>query len=179
MASADIKVTFQEPKELGEIHLDKKDIVRVVSTAVGRLAVVMRSNAPYLHGNLRRGIVPSPTAEKSASPYKVVYDVYWDERMNPIFVKKSKSGRRYYYPASQEYGFMIRHYVQKTKPAHFYKTFSPSSSLYYARNRRKGYVPSREKHVPGKYYMSTSLVEYVPVMDKDFEKLIEEALSND
>mgnify|MGYP006872977164 CR=1 FL=1 len=82
-------------------------------TASG-LVSVTRTAAPVytgppkrgvVSGALRRGIVPSPLAERSAVPGKVVYDVYMDSGMNDTFVKYSKNGTRYYYPASQEYGF--------------------------------------------------------------------------
>lgn len=150
MAEGGFVIRVKSPEQLGKIQLKKDDIVRLVSSSAGKLAAVMRSSAPVytgparagvVPGALRRGIVPSPVAEKSASPYKTVYEVYWDEKMNGTFVKVAKSGKRYYYPASQEYGFRTKRGL-----------------------------------VPGKYFMSGSLVAYVPVMDAEIDRLVEEAL---
>ena len=150
MAEELLTVRVVTPEQLGKIQLRHDDIVRLISGSAGQLAAVMRTNAPVYTGRpradvvpgaLRRGIVPSPLAEKTASPYKVVYEVYWDEKMNGTFVKLARSGKRYYYPASQEYGFR-----------------------------------TRRGRVSGRFFMSNSLVAYVPVVDKQIEKLVEEAL---
>lgn len=45
---------------------------------------------------------------------KVVFDVTFDAAMNDKFVKLTKTGKRYYYPASQEYGFRIGRTRRKT-----------------------------------------------------------------
>lgn len=68
---------------------------------------VARRAAPKKSGDLRRGIVLSPFVERTSLPGKAVYNVTFDEKMNDVFVKYSKSGKRYYYPASQEYGFHV------------------------------------------------------------------------
>lgn len=68
---------------------------------------VTRRAAPKKSGDLRRGIVLSPFVERTSLPGKAVYNVTFDEKMNDVFVKHSKSGKRYYYPASQEYGFHV------------------------------------------------------------------------
>lgn len=65
-----------------------------------------RSNAPVDSGDLKKGIVLK--GEKSRTKGKKVYDVVMDRNMNDVYVKVSKSGKRSYYPASQEYGFMTR-----------------------------------------------------------------------
>jgi hypothetical protein len=57
-------------------------------------------------GSLRRGIVLK--GERSKVKGKKVYQVTMDAKMNDTFVKKSKAGIRYYYPASQEYGFRTK-----------------------------------------------------------------------
>lgn len=67
----------------------------------------IRTNAPHRSGDLRRGLMVAPGREKTAVPGKVVNDIVFDRAMNDTFVKMSRSGKRYYYPASQEYGFRI------------------------------------------------------------------------
>lgn len=57
-------------------------------------------------GDLRKGIILK--GEKSKTKGKKVYQVTMDSGMNDRFVKITKSGKRYYYPASQEYGFRLR-----------------------------------------------------------------------
>jgi hypothetical protein len=44
--------------------------------------------------------------EKTRIRGKKVFDITFDSSMNDIFVKESKTGKRAYYPASMEYGFM-------------------------------------------------------------------------
>lgn len=78
----------------------------VYQSALG-LSYRVRTRAPKRTGDLRSGIIASPWAERSATPGKVVYDVCFDAHMNNTFVKFSKKNKRYYYPASQEYGFRI------------------------------------------------------------------------
>lgn len=103
---------------LGEITLDiplleLSDVSQVSETVMSplvkasseTLADRIRANAPSRTGDLRRGIVVSPAAERSADPAKIVRDVYIDASMNDKFVKTTRDGKRYYYPASQEYGF--------------------------------------------------------------------------
>lgn len=135
---------------LEKLRLDTSTTVRFVQTAAGRLAAIMRTNAPKLSGDLRSGIIPSPWQEKTAVPGKVVHEVYFDEGMNDTFVKISKAGKRYYYPASQEYGFRIAN--QSTLP---------------------GKAPKRTK-VTGKYFMRDTTVEYAPAFIAGAEELVEE-----
>ena len=65
-----------------------------------------RANAPVDTGELRDGIILK--REKTRVRGKAVYDVMMDPAKNDIFVKTTKDGKRYYYPASQEYGFLTR-----------------------------------------------------------------------
>ena len=89
--------------------------------AADNAAAAARSFAPIKTGDLRRGIVPRGVLEKSQNPAKVGYDVWMDPKLNNVFVKMARSGvykkgrrkgqvkyQRYYYPASQEYGFRTR-----------------------------------------------------------------------
>lgn len=63
-----------------------------------------RKNAPEDTGELKKGIVLK--AERRTKIGKKVYDIMMDPAKNDLFVKYTKDGTRYYYPASQEYGFM-------------------------------------------------------------------------
>lgn len=103
---------------LGEIsleipQLDLTDAARVsetvmhplVKASADTLAERIRAKAPNRTGTLARGIIVSPAAERSTDPVKIVRDIYFDASMNDAFVKTSMEGERYYYPASQEYGF--------------------------------------------------------------------------
>lgn len=94
----------------------------------------IRTNAPYRTGDLQRGLMVAPGIEKTVTPGKVVNDIVFDRAMNGTFVKLSRSGKRYYYPASQEYGFRIGRV--KRKPG-----------LYYMRNTSAEYFHEHEEVV--------------------------------
>lgn len=126
--------------DLADVRKEMTQIQRIVQTATGALAAMIRTNAPRKSGDLIKGIVPSPWEENSAYPGKIVRQVYMDARMNDTFVKVTKSGKRYYYPASQEFGFRI---VRRS-------TIS----------RRN--TPSRSAKVPGKFFMRDTFIAYVP-----------------
>lgn len=63
-----------------------------------------KANAPEDTGDLKGGIIMKP--ERRTKMGKKVFDIKLDPAKNDIFVKETKSGVRYYYPASMEYGFM-------------------------------------------------------------------------
>jgi len=63
-----------------------------------------KKNAPVDTGELKHGIIMKK--ERKTKPGKAVYDIMMDPAMNDVFVKESKEGKRAYYPASQEYGFL-------------------------------------------------------------------------
>lgn len=65
-----------------------------------------KRQAPVLTGNLRSGL--KLLGERSSKKGKKVYEITLNPAMNDIFVKVSKSGKRAYYPASQEYGFKAK-----------------------------------------------------------------------
>lgn len=74
------------------------------ATKVKRMA---RMLAPKKTGALRRGIVVRPQKERTRYKGKAVKDVWMDPAMSDTFAKYS-NGKRYYYPSSQEYGFITR-----------------------------------------------------------------------
>lgn len=94
----------------------------------------IRTNAPYRSGDLQRGLIVAPGHEKTATEGKIVNDIVFDAGMNDTFVKISKAGNRYYYPASQEYGFRIRR--GKRVPG-----------LYYMRDTAAEFFPEHEETV--------------------------------
>lgn len=78
-----------------------------VKKSATKVAQLARKNAPRRTGAMRKGIKVRSRKEKTQKG-KVVYDVWMDREMNDSFVKTSRSGKRYYYPGSQEYGFRTR-----------------------------------------------------------------------
>lgn len=94
----------------------------------------IRTNAPYRSGDLRSGLRVAPGKERTAIHGKVVNDIVFDRGMNDTFVKVSSSGKRYYYPASQEYGFRISR--GRKVPG-----------LYYMRNTSAEYFAEHEENV--------------------------------
>lgn len=63
-----------------------------------------KQNAPVDEGNLKSGLIMK--AERRVKVGKKVYDIMLDPAKNDLFVKTSAAGKRSYYPASQEYGYM-------------------------------------------------------------------------
>ena len=140
----------------------RKEIVQIqglVESAAGTLAVRIRTNAPKKSGDLIAGIVPSPWEENSNYPGKIVRQVYMDAGMNDTFVKVSKAGKRYYYPASQEFGFDI---ARRT-------TLTPKQSAAF------GAAPRRNR-VPGKFFMNDTFIDYIPAFQKEAEAFVDKVV---
>ena len=136
----------------------RKEIVQIqglVESSAGTLAVRIRTNAPKKSGDLISGIVPSPWEENSKYPGKIVRQVYMDAGMNDTFVKVSKSGKRYYYPASQEFGFQI----------------SNRTTL-----AVRGQAAPRRNRVPGKFFMNDTFIDYIPAFQKEAEALVDKVV---
>ena len=146
--------------DLANVRAEMDGIRRIVRTAAGALAAQIRTNAPKKSGDLIKGIVPSPWEEKSAYPGKIVRQVYMDAGMNDVFVKMTKNGKRYYYPASQEFGFRLSRR----------STLTPHQSAVYK-------TAARRNRVPGKYFMRDTFVEYVPTFAKDVERFVDEVIA--
>lgn len=112
-------------------RLSEAEIEGPVRRSASGLLYRFRSNAPYRTGTLQSGLMVAPGIEKTSTPGKVVNDIVFDRAMNGSFVKMSKSGKRYYYPASQEYGFRIGR--TRRKPG-----------LYYMRDTAAAYYTEHE-----------------------------------
>lgn len=147
-------------RDLGDVRREITQIRELVETSAGKLAVLVRTKAPVRTGDLVSGIVPSPWEENSKYPGKIVRQVYMDFKMNDTFVKMSKSGKRYYYPASQEYSFRIANRTALT---------AKQASAY-------GIAP-RHDRVPGKYFMRDSAIAYVPAFEAEVKTLVEKVVS--
>lgn len=115
-------------------RISASEIEGPVRKSATGLTYRIRTNAPYRFGDLQRGIIPSAYAERTAAPDKVVYDIFMDPKMNDTFIKFTKSGKRYYYPASQEYGFRIGR--ARKQPG-----------LYYMRDTAVEFFPEHEQIV--------------------------------
>lgn len=145
--------------DLSDVRKEISEIQRIVHTATGALAARIRTKAPKKSGDLIKGIIPSPWEENSTYPGKIVRQVYMDAAMNDTFVKMTKNGKRYYYPASQEFGFRI---IRRS-------TLTPKQSAAY------GTAPRRNR-VPGKFFMNDTFVEYIPVFAEAVEKLMDKVV---
>ena len=87
--------------------LPQKVVTKAAQKAIRLpLAAAKRGGWVDQTGSLRRGIVKK--AERTRAQGKKVYQVTFDSKMNDTFVKIAKNGTRYYYPASQEYGFRTK-----------------------------------------------------------------------
>lgn len=96
-------------KELQKAFKELNKVPQTVATRAARAGASVaykdaKANAPIDEGNLQRGIVMKK--ERRVKLGKAVYDIKFDPAKNDIFVKETKEGTRYYYPASMEYGFM-------------------------------------------------------------------------
>lgn len=63
-----------------------------------------KANAPVDTGDLKGALILK--GERRTVQGKKVYDVMVDPAKNDLFVKVSQAGKRSYYPASQEYGWI-------------------------------------------------------------------------
>lgn len=145
--------------DLADVRKEIVQIQSLVQSAAGTLAVRIRTKTPRKSGDLISGIVPSPWEENSKYPGKIVRQVYMDAGMNDTFVKVTKNGKRYYYPASQEFGFDIARR----------STLTPKQSAAY------GAAPRRTR-VPGKFFMNDTFIDYIPVFEKNVELLIDKVV---
>lgn len=121
----------------------------IVQANAERVAAYARALAPSRSGALRMGIIPSEWEENSKNPFKIGRQVYMDHRMNETFVKLRKDGKRYYYPASQEYGFLVR---------------SNNGSM---------------RKIPGKHFLKASRDAVSPAFSADMEAFVEEVMQHD
>lgn len=145
--------------DLADVRKEIIQIQSLVQTAAGTLAVRIRTKAPKKSGDLIAGIIPSPWEENSKYPGKIVRQVYMDAGMNDTFVKVTKNGKRYYYPASQEFGFKIARR----------STLTPKQSAVYN-------AAPRRTRVPGKFFMNDTFIDYVPVFEKDVQILVDKVV---
>lgn len=88
-------------------RVSEAEIEGSVRDSANALLSRTKAAAPYRLGHLRAGLIVAPGREKSKTYGKVVNDIVFDAAMNDVFVKMSKAGKRYYYPASKEYGFRV------------------------------------------------------------------------
>lgn len=125
-------VLYHDLKALG--RMSDAEIEGAVRQSATGLLFRTRANAPHRFGDLRSGLIVAPGHERTSAFGKIVNDIVFDAGMNDTFVKMSKAGKRYYYPASQEYGFRIGR--GRRKPG-----------LYYMRDTAAAYYFEHEEHV--------------------------------
>lgn len=143
-----ITVELQDGQRMAIRRASTDKVSEAVRMSAGKLVSLTRTAAPVKTGALRRGIVVSPVAERNATPGKTVYDVYMDDKMNDTFVKYSK-GKRYYYPASQEYGF-------RTTPG----------------------PRGQSRRVPGRYFLKNTSVSYYDAHEAAVAEAVEKLLED-
>jgi HK97 gp10 family phage protein len=105
-------------KKLGE--LPQKCVTKAARKGSKIALNSAKQNAPVDTGSLKRGL--SQKGERTKTKGKKVYQVTFNKGMNDVFTTESKSGKRGYYPAAQEYGFFARngryipgfHYMKKS-----------------------------------------------------------------
>lgn len=103
------KSDIQGMKELERAIKQMGKVPQKVATKAARAGASIalkaaKNNAPVDSGELKRGIILK--GERRVKIGKKMYDVMMDPAKNDIFVKMSAEGKRSYYPASQEYGYM-------------------------------------------------------------------------
>ena len=103
------KSDIQGMKELEKAIKQMGKVPQKVGTKAARAGASIalkaaKNNAPVDSGELKRGIILK--GERRVKIGKKMYDVMMDPAKNDIFVKMSAEGKRSYYPASQEYGYM-------------------------------------------------------------------------
>lgn len=102
---SEIKGVKELEKAFKRLRKVPQTVVTQAARAGARIPLrAAKSNAPVDTGALRDGIIMKK--ERRVKFGKAVYDIMMDPAKNNIFVKTTKDGIRYYYPASQEYGFM-------------------------------------------------------------------------
>lgn len=91
-------------KDISKLErMPQKQITKGARKGANVILKQARANAPKLTGTMRKGIYLK--AEKSRRGKKVFQITF---RSKPEFVKVTKDGTRYFYPASQEFGFRTR-----------------------------------------------------------------------
>ena len=83
----------------------KKQITPAVRKAMKPVLQVAKSKAPKDTRALSKNL--KLMGERSRTPGKKVYQVGLDKAKNDIFAKISTTGKRSYYPASQEHGWRL------------------------------------------------------------------------
>jgi len=109
MARVDFKIEGMKElertiRELGK--LPQKCVTPAAKKGARIALKAAKAKAPFLTGALEEGIILK--GEKLRKRGKKVYQVTMNPAMNDVFVKTTKDGKRYYYPASMEYGFITR-----------------------------------------------------------------------
>lgn len=127
-----LTVTITNPEILDKLRIQQDRLDAAVLDALDPALSMVRLRAPvgrdimrrdregnpvpHYGGSLRRGIIRVPLhrsgLEQSRKPGKAVGEIAMNRDMNDTFASYVRSGpnagKRYYYPASQEFGFLHR-----------------------------------------------------------------------
>ena len=96
--------------------IPKKIITKSTRKGAREVLLAARANAPKDTGILRRALYVK--GERSKNKLKKVFEVTFNKKYNDKLVKISKEGKRSYYPASIEYGFITKSGA-KTQGVHY------------------------------------------------------------
>lgn len=86
--------------------LPQRVVTKVAKAGANIDLKATKAHAPMLTGVLKKAL--KLIAERTSKKGKKVYEVTFNPDANNALVKVSKSGKRSYYPASQEFGFIAR-----------------------------------------------------------------------
>jgi len=105
---ADISELAEFKKAVAKVGgLPQKVLTASVRKGANVVLKSVRANAPVgKTGNLKRAITLK--AERNRQKGRKFFQVTFNKKYNEQLVKVSKKGKRSYYPASQEYGFLTK-----------------------------------------------------------------------
>lgn len=124
MAAVDLDISDIRDLELAAKAIGgvtKKQLTPAVRKAMKPVLQAARDAAPVDTGALKKGVILK--GEKNKPPLKKVFEVTMDKKKNDVFVKgldADGEGKRAYYPASQECGFLKKN-GGKVPGKHFLK----------------------------------------------------------
>jgi HK97 gp10 family phage protein len=105
-------------RRLGQVPQKVANKSARAGAAIARKAA--KGNAPVDTGQLKKNIVMRVEKSRAVRVGKKVYGIMINSKKTDLFAKFSKTGKRSYYPASQEYGWKIKgvrkhgkHYLER------------------------------------------------------------------
>ena len=107
-----------------------KELTQVVKKAANPILTDAKSRAPVKSGAMIKAMI---LKKEKSKPGKRVYQVTFDKAYNEVLAKESKDGKRSYYPASQEYGWITRS-GRKIQGKHFLRDAADANARKFERD---------------------------------------------